>query len=601
MKGFTDKPLSGKAEDIFGVTKYITGLSNFILDCDTPMTVAVQGDWGSGKTSFMMLIREEIEKRVLPIWFNTWQFSQFNLGERLPIMLVSRLSAALGVKDSKGEELKGSLKTLAGALFHLGLSTADKLSGLDISGAAKELMPSEGEKDLTEVLSKLRSQFQECVEQALKEQRKDRVVIFVDDLDRLQPARAVELLEVLKLFLDCDNCVFILAIDYEVVSQGIRQKYGETLAYDKGRSFFDKIIQVPFKMPVAHYDVEKYVKTALERMDLAVSDAGPYVDLIKASIGYNPRGMKRLLNAFLLLQRIHSGEQLSEEYEKRLLFAVLCLQLSYEEVYNFVVRNSSRLEPVFYKQLADPECYEVYLRRHDEGGIDSVDDLEPALAELFDEWGLDERLEEGQDIGRMTAFMESFCSALTDESGELTSDGLNRLGRILNFSAVTAAEIPLGNVVAANSATGKGIRYENELDPVASYHAIDEPIVFNHAKKLPGWNNSVIESFSLFGQEEPVEKYGDLLCRVLTALYRRKPEVFMEVRKNAQSHRLATLFQGSKGSFKNPATLPGTDIQVETYSSTHQKITDIRKLMEAMGFEPGELKLCVRLARRVHI
>lgn len=44
MVGFTDKPLSGRSEDIFAVGKYINGLSSFILECDTPMTVAVQGD-----------------------------------------------------------------------------------------------------------------------------------------------------------------------------------------------------------------------------------------------------------------------------------------------------------------------------------------------------------------------------------------------------------------------------------------------------------------------------------------------------------------------------------------------------------------------------
>ena len=64
MAGFTDKPLNGRSEDIFDVEKYIKGLSSFILECDTPMTVAVQGDWGSGKTSFMMLIQEELVQHL---------------------------------------------------------------------------------------------------------------------------------------------------------------------------------------------------------------------------------------------------------------------------------------------------------------------------------------------------------------------------------------------------------------------------------------------------------------------------------------------------------------------------------------------------------
>lgn len=102
--------------------------------------------------------------------------------------------------------------------------------------------------------------------------------LFVDDLDRLIPSKAVELLEVLKLFLDCKQCVFVLAIDYEVVIRGSIEKYGfasymsdkiedkeRNREYEKGKSFFDKIIQVLFKVPVAVYDIKNYLKMVLTR------------------------------------------------------------------------------------------------------------------------------------------------------------------------------------------------------------------------------------------------------------------------------------------------------------------------------------------------
>ena len=51
MNGFTDKPTSTLNEDAFGVQQYITGLNDFIMECYTPMTIAIQGDWGNGKTT----------------------------------------------------------------------------------------------------------------------------------------------------------------------------------------------------------------------------------------------------------------------------------------------------------------------------------------------------------------------------------------------------------------------------------------------------------------------------------------------------------------------------------------------------------------------
>ena len=68
-----------------------------------------------------------------------------------------------------------------------------------------------------------------------------RIVVFIDDLDRIKPAIAVEILETIKLFVDVPNCVFVLALDYGVVSRGLKDKFGID-EQELGRSFFDKII-----------------------------------------------------------------------------------------------------------------------------------------------------------------------------------------------------------------------------------------------------------------------------------------------------------------------------------------------------------------------
>ena len=93
VTGFRDIPAQ---EDLFNIQNYIDGLSAFIRDCETPMTLAIQGDWGTGKSSIMEMVAAKINaenKRGLYslVSFNTWQFSQFNLGDQLPVVLLSRL------------------------------------------------------------------------------------------------------------------------------------------------------------------------------------------------------------------------------------------------------------------------------------------------------------------------------------------------------------------------------------------------------------------------------------------------------------------------------------------------------------------------------
>ena len=548
----------------------------------------------------MMLIQEALGEKVLPVWFNTWQFSQFNLGDRLPLLLVSRLIDSLGLKGIQTDSIKSSLRTLGGVLFRVGLSAASTVTGLDVAGAAEEAMSS-GEEDVTEAISTLKDRFQDCVKKALEEANKktqnsdgpekDRVVFFVDDLDRLEPARAVELLEVLKLFLDCDKCVFLLAIDYSVVSQGIRQKYGESLGVDKGRSFFDKIIQLPFKMPVAHYKIGNFIQAAMEQMHLSVNDAAPYVSLIQTSIGYNPRGMKRLLNAFLLLQRIHSDEQLDQEHEKRLLFAVLCLQLSYEEVYNFVVRSSGQLTPEFFNQLTQPA--QILAELSDEDADDETEEeTDPLFHALFQQWELDD----SANVNRIADFMKSFRDALATTDGKLTQDDLKLLENILNFSATTTAETDASpsRTFASNGRTGKGIRYKTQHDKVATYYKISEPIISNP----PGWNKSKLEAFRLFGQEVPVHIYSVMLSRVLDLLYQKNPQRFREIHANPAAHDLLSLF-GCKRNSSHTVRVPNAGVDVEVNSSCNEKIIGLQKMMTAMGYNPDDLELKVRLAHYV--
>ena len=154
-------------------------------------------------------------------------------------------------------------------------------------------------------------------------------------------------------------------------------------------------------------------------------------------------------------------------------------------------------------------------------------------------------------------------------------------------------------MVVANQAPGKGIRYLNQLEETANYHKIDEKIVYDSKKKLPGWNGCEVRGGSLFGESYEAAKFNELLCRTMSRLYQRDPERFLAVREDAKKYKLSSLFQGSGGSFHTPNQLEGVDIQVETYSSNQQKVSELKRLMKAMNYDPGELKILARLAARV--
>jgi hypothetical protein len=87
-----------------------------------------------------------------------------------------------------------------------------------------------------------------------------RVFVFVDDLDRCMPDAALDLLEAIKIFLPSTPCVFVVAADEALIGQGLRLRFRDvvdpagssdinTFMNQKGREYFEKIIQLPVHLP----------------------------------------------------------------------------------------------------------------------------------------------------------------------------------------------------------------------------------------------------------------------------------------------------------------------------------------------------------------
>lgn len=385
-------------------------MSAFILNSDTPMTISIQGDWGSGKTSMMNMIKEKISSEVYPIWFNTWQFSQFEMQNELT---VSMLYYFLSQLDCDKDGLRKIVGALGGAVRLATSFAAEKTLG---SAAAGDILNSMGGgvHDYPEEIRKLKVKFQETVNDKLTKLRKNRVVIFVDDLDRLQPQKAVELLEVLKTFLDCENCVYVLAVDYDIVTQGIRQKFGENVDAKKGRSFFDKIIQLPFKVPTAQYDISGYVADMLAKMGVNADRPEDFVRLISLSIGCNPRSIKRLFNTYLLLDiMLRDRLQAQGDSEMNLmLFAIICVQMEFDSLYQYIISCADTLDREFLLELESNLA------------------VNESLREIL---GDDE-----SELLRISGFMKCLNEILNIAEEETAGGKIEKLKSLLSFSTVTS-------------------------------------------------------------------------------------------------------------------------------------------------------------------
>lgn len=330
--------------DQFGIIKYIQGVSGFISQCATPMTIAIQGSWGSGQNNIMNMLSGRLAERGggEPVWFHTWQFSQFDVGEQLPILVGNRLIGQLtgtnnpANKDRALKAAKGIIGITSG-LISQGNSDGQNL--IDIMDALFR-------DSSAAPLEKIVKAFSDLVHK----QAGGRTVIFVDDLGRLPPAKAVELLEAMQNFFVCEGCVFVIAAEYEAILRGARERYGQDFDESKGKQFFNRFFQVSFRVPVSGYNIENYVRDKLEKIDVHTGDEAElstYVRLIEHSVGRDPTNLDRLFNSFLLLRNMADREMYENRYRRLVLFALLCMQAKFHEIYEFVVRMRGQVTPGF--------------------------------------------------------------------------------------------------------------------------------------------------------------------------------------------------------------------------------------------------------------
>ena len=232
-----------------------------------------------------------------------------------------------------GKLTKGALRMMAGVYAGVaGAEVVRELTEGQSENSVKELR-----KNLQDFISQIRA----------KDKGSDRkFVIYIDDLDRLEPRIAVQMLELLKNIFSLKHCVFVLAIDYEVVVKGLKDKYGDRSGQNQRehRSFFDKIIQLPFTMPVERYDIGNYVIDLLKGVNYIENDDDLEkkgdLDLVNAilenTIGRNPRSIKRMVNNLSLIQMVQVNVRKSHEFpvhDKLPLFALVCCQIAYPPLY----------------------------------------------------------------------------------------------------------------------------------------------------------------------------------------------------------------------------------------------------------------------------
>lgn len=506
--GAVDEPVAAGSTDYLDITIHSRALISFIKQTNTPMTVGIQGEWGSGKTSLLNSIRHAFtnDNSVKQIWINSWEYSLLSSPEEALLKIINRVLSDL-IETDNNTALATSIKNGTRAIFRGALRAGAHVAfGKDAAEFTEELMePSE------QGIGILRSNLKKLVYEL--SQRKanpiTKIIVYVDDLDRIEPKSAVATLELLKNIFNVPNCVFILAIDYQVVVKGLEHKFGKRSPENdwEFRAFFDKIIQLPFMMPMGQYNIAKYVNSLLlgtGYVDEKGLDVEDIREIILRTIGGNPRSIKRLVNSISLIQifseeKIRSGneEQLisgsfedqdnddesinnETDEEKILMFALLCLQIAFPSIYRLLLQepNFQKWDEDFaYKQterteetmLANGTGAEEVFKRDFENAKRTADCDEPWENALFRICYINPQLK--VRFGDISKFLNYIKNKIYRENPEAIGESI---AKIIKQTTVTNVTSTAGDQNIRSALLKSNVRQAISFDEFISIKKLDD-------------------------------------------------------------------------------------------------------------------------------
>ncbi len=351
---------AARKADTLNLLPYAEAIRDFIQECESPVSIGIQGGWGVGRTSLMNMLRGSGDSQqsglldvnlCKSISLDSWPYSQFDQNDNMAVACFHALTNQLGqvLEQEPGidpVDLKARLEAANEKL----VAVMHQIRELK-QGHYNTQKNGNSYIDISGQMLTFRTEFSKLISLWSQSGEGRRVVIFVDDLDRIRPLLALELLEAIKNFIDIPGCIFVMALEYEVVQRGMLEKLGKDLQKTSGKAFFDKMIQLPFVVPTTSYRLDDYIVDLLHKSGLPCVDKDScdpesrefFLDITRFTVGRNPRGIKRVVNYMNLLERIHSHNAGREttKGECKILFALVSMQIAWPELFQYFIRDPS--------------------------------------------------------------------------------------------------------------------------------------------------------------------------------------------------------------------------------------------------------------------
>ncbi|MEW4426827.1 P-loop NTPase fold protein [Paenibacillus pabuli] len=254
----SDAPVDHPDNDVFRRWPFAQRVAQVIATRKdkSSIVIGIDGVWGDGKTSVLNFIQHELNRHsdVVCMKFNPWRF-----GDEEQLLKGFFFDLANSVDQS----LSTSVEKIGDLIKRFGKPIASLAGQGEVAEGLGDMLTSAGIEDLRQRIEKI-----------LDDQSR-RVVILVDDIDRLEKSEIHAIFRLVKLTADFKNTAYVLAFDHEMVASALQDRFGSG-QQGAGKAFLEKIIQVPLQLPEVNRDsLRTYCFSGVEE---ALVQAGAKLD-----------------------------------------------------------------------------------------------------------------------------------------------------------------------------------------------------------------------------------------------------------------------------------------------------------------------------------
>ena len=289
-----------------------------------PFTVAIHAYWGMGKTTLLKMIidkfgNDNADKKIIE--FDAWDYERLDV----VVSLFSKIRNKLDPKDIVfSKSFKNTIMLLSDVL-------ARKSLGMTLEEAREHF-------DTNEPISQLR--------ESLKKLTKDtKLIIFIDDLDRCSAENILNILEIVKIFLNVKNIIVVMAMDIRKLERAWELRYDNKAGKIEGKEYLEKLfplkLTLPLKSPI---NLTNYIKTLVPTLP------DSFIETIVINSQPNPRKIKHMLNLlYVILKTLPDRGESTEEKNKnfkidfKILTAYIALILNHRDFVEKIQTTPSHL------------------------------------------------------------------------------------------------------------------------------------------------------------------------------------------------------------------------------------------------------------------